>query len=55
MTGQLSNSAHVCLQWTVIRGRGDSASASFHYALALRFMRQRAAADCGVRRTGVVT
>ncbi len=33
------------LQRTVIRRRGDSASAPFHYALALRFIRQRAAAE----------
>jgi hypothetical protein len=33
------------LQRTVARRRGDSASAPFHYALALRFIRQRAAAE----------
>jgi hypothetical protein len=33
------------LQRTVTRRRGDSASAPFHYALALRFTRQRAAAE----------
>jgi hypothetical protein len=32
-------------QQTVIRHRGDAASASFHYALASRFTRQRAAAE----------
>jgi hypothetical protein len=29
------------LQRTVIRHRGDTASAPFHYALAVRFTRQR--------------
>jgi hypothetical protein len=33
------------LQRTVIRRRGDGASAPFHYALAPRFARQRAAAE----------
>jgi hypothetical protein len=33
------------LQRTVIRHRGDAASAPFHYALASRFLRQRAAAE----------
>jgi hypothetical protein len=33
------------LQRTVIRRRGDNASAPRHYALALRFTRQRAAAE----------
>jgi hypothetical protein len=33
------------LQLTVKRHRGDTASASFHYALAVRFTRQRAAAE----------
>jgi hypothetical protein len=33
------------LQRTVIRHRGDAASAPFHYALASRFTRQRAAAE----------
>jgi hypothetical protein len=33
------------LQRTVIRRRGDTASAPFHYALAVRFTRQRAAAE----------
>jgi hypothetical protein len=33
------------LQRTVIRRRGDAASAPFHYALAARFTRQRAAAE----------
>jgi hypothetical protein len=33
------------LQRTVIRRRGDVASAPFHYALAPRFTRQRAAAE----------
>ena len=33
------------LQRTVIRHRGRAASASFHYALAARSMRQRAAAE----------
>jgi hypothetical protein len=35
------------LQRTVTRRCGDGASAPFHYALAPRFTRQRAAADCG--------
>jgi len=33
------------LQRTVVRRRGDGASAPFHYALAPRFTRQRAAAE----------
>jgi hypothetical protein len=33
------------LQRTVIRRRGDGASAPFHYALTPRFTRQRAAAE----------
>ena len=33
------------LQRTVIRHRGDGASAPFHYALAPRITRQRAAAE----------
>jgi hypothetical protein len=33
------------LQRTLTRRRGDSASAPFHYALALRFIQQRAAAE----------
>jgi len=33
------------LQRTVIRHRGDTASAPFHYALAVHFTRQRAAAE----------
>ena len=33
------------LQRTVTRHRGDGASASFHYALAPRITRQRAAAE----------
>ena len=33
------------LQRTVIRCRGDGASAPFHYALAPRFTRLRAAAE----------
>jgi len=33
------------LQRTVIRRRGRGASASFHYALAPRFILQRAAAE----------
>jgi hypothetical protein len=33
------------LERTVIRHRGDAASAPFHYALASRFIRQRAAAE----------
>jgi hypothetical protein len=33
------------LQRTVIRRRGDGASAPFHYALAPRITRQRAAAE----------
>jgi hypothetical protein len=33
------------LQRTVIRHRGDAASAPFHYALASRITRQRAAAE----------
>jgi hypothetical protein len=33
------------LQLTVKRHRGDAASALFHYALASRYTRQRAAAE----------
>jgi len=33
------------LQRTVTRRRGDTASAPFHYALAVRFTLQRAAAE----------
>jgi hypothetical protein len=33
------------LQRTVTRRRGDGASAAFHYALAPRVIRQRAAAE----------
>jgi hypothetical protein len=33
------------LQRTVTRRRGDTASAPFHYALAVLFTRQRAAAE----------
>ena len=33
------------LQRTVKRYRGDTASAPFHYALAVRIIRQRAAAE----------
>jgi hypothetical protein len=33
------------LQRTVVRRRGDGASAPFHYALAPRVIRQRAAAE----------
>ena len=33
------------LQRAVIRRRGDTASAPFHYALAVRFIRRRAAAE----------
>ena len=33
------------LQRTVTRRRGDAASAPFHYALAPRFTRRRAAAE----------
>ena len=33
------------LQRTVTRRRGDAASAPFHYALAARFIWQRAAAE----------
>jgi len=33
------------LQRTVTRRRGDGASAPFHFALAPRFIRQRAAAE----------
>ena len=33
------------LQRTVTRRRGDTASAPFHYALAVRFKRQRLAAE----------
>jgi len=33
------------LERTVMRHRGDAASAPFHYALASRFTRQRAAAQ----------
>jgi hypothetical protein len=47
------------LQRTVIRYRGDTAGAPFHYAPAARFTRQRAAAElrryaaqaCSARRT----
>jgi len=46
------------LQRTVIRHRGDTASAPFHYALAVRFTRQRAAAElrryAAPRRRGIV-
>ena len=44
------------LQRTVTRRRGDGASAAFHYVLAPRFTRQRAAAQCGVmrHRNGVI-
>jgi len=38
-------SANKQLQRTVIRRRGDTASAPFHSALAARFTRQRAAAE----------
>jgi hypothetical protein len=41
-TGAASNKQ---LQRTVTRRRGDGASAPFHYALAPRFTRQRAAAE----------
>jgi hypothetical protein len=45
-TGQdIVQSANKQLQRTVIRRRGDVASAPFHYALAPRFTRQRAAAE----------
>jgi hypothetical protein len=37
-------------QRTVIRHRGAAASAPFHHALAVRFGRQRAAAERGVVR-----
>jgi predicted RNase H-like HicB family nuclease len=40
------------LQRTVIRHRGDAASAPFHYALASRVQRQRAAAE--LRRSATV-
>jgi predicted N-formylglutamate amidohydrolase len=33
------------LQRTVIQHRGDTASAPFHYALAVRFTQRRAAAE----------
>ena len=39
------NRTYKQLQRTVIRRRGDGASAPFHYALAPRFTRQRAAAE----------
>jgi hypothetical protein len=41
----LCQSPNKQLQRTVIRHRGDTASAPFHYALAVRFTRQRAAAE----------
>jgi hypothetical protein len=41
----LCQPANKQLQRTVIRRRGDGASAPFHYALAPRFIRQRAAAE----------
>jgi len=40
-----STSPNKQLQRTVTRRRGDGASAPFHYALAPRFTRQRAAAE----------
>jgi len=40
-----STSPNKQLQRTVTRQCGDVASAPFHYALAPRFMRQRAAAE----------
>jgi hypothetical protein len=40
-------------QRTVTRHRGDAASASFHYALASRFIRQRVAAE--LRRYAALT
>jgi hypothetical protein len=40
-----SQAANKQLQRTVTRRRGDGASAPFHYALAPRFTRQRAAAE----------
>jgi hypothetical protein len=40
-----SQAANKQLQRTVIRRRGDGASAPFHYALAPRFTRHRAAAE----------
>ena len=50
-TGRAMNPSHSAVasnkqsQRTVIRHRGDAASAPFHYALASRFTRQRAAAE----------
>jgi hypothetical protein len=41
----LRQPANKQLQRTVTRRRGDGASAPFHYALAQRFTRQRAAAE----------
>ncbi len=43
--GHLAPPHNKQLQRTVIRHRGDTASAPFHYALAVRFTRQRAAAE----------
>ena len=46
MIGGITHAPHnKQLQRTVIRRRGDVASAPFHYALAPRFTRQRAAAE----------
>jgi len=42
---RISKSYNKQLQRTVTRRRGDGASAPFHYALAPRFTRQRAAAE----------
>jgi hypothetical protein len=42
---RLSMSSNKRLERTVIRHRGDAASAPFHYALAARFTRRRAAAQ----------
>jgi hypothetical protein len=43
--GRCAKSPNKQLQRTVTRRRGDVASAPFHYALAPRIRRQRAAAE----------
>ena len=44
-SGCVVPAAYKQLQRTVVRHRGDAASAPFHYALASRVTRQRAAAE----------
>lgn len=44
-SGAVVMTANQRLERTVMRHRGDAASAPFHYALASRFTRQRAAAQ----------